>query len=966
MMKSLLLTPVACPGPGRCHHVARMFPMLGLDAHSDTQQLQANIRRSVNKNKRVQPKNSFQRAWATHFCKMRLLAAEACELEQKARKVLVLQDTTLFKTWVPQMPACQQHTLCHEFRHVVTDLLRIRFIPDNAIHNVFSCLCAISIMRTSFIETHDCTEECPRLSSGHHPEQADLAQFVASISCNFALNLDFAAEAKNLPKKNAQIVLDEDSDADREDKKNLHPDDFQMQVEPVGDGDDDVENDLGDLVGDASCKFPFNSSAEVLDFVLRKDEYNASLTTRKCTNVQMVLKRFVAAYGVQIFDSKDLDVRMPQNSHAQHVGRQLGRHFTVAVEQQKEYIKHFLAQRLCPEEQVTDDDAGYVQACSHEEVRIVPAPLRFLGPGAAAWQLCTEAGLNEEQKDAVALIATQYQKMWNERPVESDWLPSSWLKENTTVLFLGGGGCGKSYVLLKVIKPLTEMFFGPSSFEGQCPSNAGARLIKGRTVHATLGLSPASSLQVQNLQLRGKTKTKVERIAGPAAATVIDECSQLSATLFHADALLHTYARAVRHDLQIEHYTDADQLFGKMPVLILSGDFLQLLPVPESGSFLAPLDHASWEHRQGRAIFQKIKYVFEFKTSNRFKDPLLKEILEVMRTKNGCKLSCAAWKALQQTQVKSPDNLADTGSWFETSYDWITVAMAQHYRTRLEAAEKKKVLFLIVAVDATDCDCPKEIHRSIQKVPSMTATKKLMNVLPIFTGSRVRLTKTVMAPELVAEREGLVIGVELHPTDQIRFSQTNVFQQGAFLPTFLPRAIYVKFDDFDLDLIAPIPCQTHQLLGPDKTCCECQWFSGIVAVPPVAATWKFNQKVTKDLPHVKLNVERMQFPLAPALPKTIHTLQGTTCDPGLICHLALPKNLSPESKWLAYYVMLSRVRTLKSLRCIGEIDKSILEGGPPKRMQDVIDQLFEQRKHDTIKACVAARKFLCWPPRLQT
>ena len=506
------------------------------------------------------------------------------------------------------------------------------------------------------------------------------------------------------------------------------------------------------------------------------------------------------------------------------------------------------------------------------------------------------------------------------------------------------------------------MFFGPNSFEGQCPSNAGARLIQGRTVHATLGLSPASSLQVQNLQLHGKTKTKVERIAGPAAATVIDECSQLSATLFHADALLHTYARAVRHDLQIEQYTDADQLFGKMPVLILSGDFLQLLPVPESGSFLAPVDQASWEHRQGRTIFQKIKYVFEFKTSNRFKDPLLKEILEVMRTKTGCKLSAQAWKALQETHVKSPDSLAETGSWFETSYDWITVAMAQHYRTRLEAAERKQALFLIVAVDAPDCECPKEIHRAIQKVPSMSTTKKLMNLLPIFTGSRVRLTKTVMAPELVAEREGCVVGIELHPTDQRRFSQTKVFQQGAFLPTFLPRAIYVKFDDFDLDLIAPIPCQTHHIIGPDKACCNCQWFSGIVAVTPVTAAWKFNQKLAKGLPHVKLNIERMQFPLAPALPKTIHTLQGTTCDPGLICHLALPKTLSPESKWLAYFVMLSRVRSWQSLRCIGEIDKSILEGGPPKRMQDVIDQLFEQRIMDTIKACATAREFLGWPP----
>ena len=43
MMKSLLLTPVACPGPGRCHHVARMFPMLGLDAHSDLHELQKTV-----------------------------------------------------------------------------------------------------------------------------------------------------------------------------------------------------------------------------------------------------------------------------------------------------------------------------------------------------------------------------------------------------------------------------------------------------------------------------------------------------------------------------------------------------------------------------------------------------------------------------------------------------------------------------------------------------------------------------------------------------------------------------------------------------------------------------------------------------------------------------------------------------------------------------------------------------------
>lgn len=117
-----------------------------------------------------------------------------------------------------------------------------------------------------------------------------------------------------------------------------------------------------------------------------------------------------------------------------------------------------------------------------------------------------------------------------------------------------------------------------------------------------------------------------------------------------------------------------------------------------------------------------------------------------MRTQNGAPLSQSAWKALQKTQINSPADLEHTGSWFETSYDWITVAMAQQYRTRLTAKERKQILFLIVAVDNPDRDCPKAVHRAIQRVPSMTTTKKLMTVLPVFVGARVRLTRTVLAP----------------------------------------------------------------------------------------------------------------------------------------------------------------------------------------------------------------------------
>ena len=108
----------------------------------------------------------------------------------------------------------------------------------------------------------------------------------------------------------------------------------------------------------------------------------------------------------------------------------------------------------------------------------------------------------------------------------------------------------------------------------------------------------------------------------------------------------------------------------------------------------------------------------------------------------------------------------------------------------------------------------------------------------------------------------------------------------------------------------------------------------------IEAHWTFKEKTCGPrLPPLNVDVRRVQFPLAPALPKTIYALQGQTCEPGLVCHVALPKKLSEEARWLAYYVMLSRVRDLQSLR---KVNRSILEGGPPARLQDAMENLFEK------------------------
>ena len=125
------------------------------------------------------------------------------------------------------------------------------------------------------------------------------------------------------------------------------------------------------------------------------------------------------------------------------------------------------------------------------------------------------------------------------------------------------------------------------------------------------------------------------------------------------------------------------------------------------------------------------------------------------------------------------------------------MSIAQQLRTKLAAASQKRVLFLIVAADFPKHHVPKDIFRWMQAVPSMTATKKLMGVLPLFHGAIVRLTRTILPPELVPEREGKIIGIELNEADHknVAATATPIFSEGAFTPQYLPRTIWVQFDD---------------------------------------------------------------------------------------------------------------------------------------------------------------------------
>ena len=52
------------------------------------------------------------------------------------------------------------------------------------------------------------------------------------------------------------------------------------------------------------------------------------------------------------------------------------------------------------------------------------------------------------------------------------------------LLFVGGGGCGKTRIFNRVFVPLLEAFYGSQGVMKEASSNKAARLLHGKTIHA--------------------------------------------------------------------------------------------------------------------------------------------------------------------------------------------------------------------------------------------------------------------------------------------------------------------------------------------------------------------------------------------------------------------------------------------------------------------------------------------------
>ena len=158
-----------------------------------------------------------------------------------------------------------------------------------------------------------------------------------------------------------------------------------------------------------------------------------------------------------------------------------------------------------------------------------------------------------------------------------------------TIILDGGGGCWKTTQAVDVLFPLMEMFFGIHCVLRRAPSNKLARLIGGRTMHSSQGLTPQDSLRTNDLVFKSQARMKLTKTHINAGAMYVDEYSQLPCEINHAAALRTTHARENAYGLNKSFYHTPRERYRRNAVLAYGGDRLQCPPVPESLGLLASI-----------------------------------------------------------------------------------------------------------------------------------------------------------------------------------------------------------------------------------------------------------------------------------------------------------------------------------------------------------------------------------------
>ena len=541
-------------------------------------------------------------------------------------------------------------------------------------------------------------------------------------------------------------------------------------------------------------------------------------------------------------------------------------------------------------------------------------------------------------------------------------------------LLLGQGGSGKTHVVQNLIFQAVN-FIWPAANKEQptlmvvASSNAQAKNIsttdvKARTIHN------AAAMRVQELinpKMRpGNKLNQLTRLWDQVRVLIIEEVSMVSAACYNMLSFRAMHGRSKTHDVSEATYKREHHHFGRVPIVIHLGDFLQLRPTGniglvhdvnaknDDGSFKQP-EPPTLEIQHALRVFKAIPRVFELRGTKRFVvgDPLI-DFLTCMRA--GRHIPDGIWKAFEKTFATDADGVMDSrhrterfSQGFGMGIYWETLARWISERARRDARALNVPLVFLQAVD--ECNTiDRNGAQRLLNIPNIHNTGHIHGVLPAHVGMRVRFTVKVNSKlGLVQEQKATIVDILFKDDDRARY---NAHEPGElFRPRYLPAGIWLQVDDFT---DSPIWEETYSLMD-DDCCCECVALSkkrarGLLLYTPIVTEFKWR---SSDIHTVK----RTGFPLTHANYLTSTASQGQTLRSGVTIDCARiaqrgQQGTKDEDWWLHLYVMFSRATRMEDMLLLRPPPRALLEAGPPENVKRALER-FEQKITESNEAAAA-------------
>ena len=415
--------------------------------------------------------------------------------------------------------------------------------------------------------------------------------------------------------------------------------------------------------------------------------------------------------------------------------------------------------------------------------------------------------------------------------------------------------------------------------------------------------------------------------------------------------------RCKTHQVSESNYKKPDHHFGRVPIVIHFGDFLQLKPTAntsliqdlnardQNGAYVLA-EPPTVEIQHAIYTFRKIQHVFELQGTKRFVsgDPLI-EFLACMR--EGRRFPTNVWNAFEQTWAtdnnrppvldkRHSEPRFATG--FGVAMYWETLSRWIAKRPLRDARGLGVPLIFLQASD--ECQ---SIDRSMAKrllnVPNIHITGHIHGVFASHVGMRVRFTvKFNSTLGLVQEQRGTILDFLWDKEDAVRYLACK--PGCIFKPKKMPAGIWLQLDDFDggkleeeMTPLLQLGCQMDDATAQKRA-------RGILLLQPVETT--FTWRSSQD--HI---IKRTGFGLTHAHFLTSTASQGHTIRTGVTidCERIQQKGrqgIIDEVWWLHLYVMFSRPTRMQDMLLLRPPPRELLERGPPESLAKALAAFHEK------------------------